>query len=402
MPEGKRPVMTDRIARETLLKLLDENVVDCRIRFLVEGREYIAGGGQNVSGCSVHVHNSGFFSRVLAYGNLGMGEAFIDRDFEIIGGSLAEFLTILLRNRLDQKLKHNPSLLKMLIIRTASALRGRGRQVCRYHDAGNDLFEAFLDSTLTFSAGYAVREGDDLEQLQKNKLDRVCRKLQLGADDRLLDIGCGCGSLLIFAAQNYGASGVGITLSPEQCERGQREIAARGIADRVRILICDYRAVDGSYTKVSSIGMMAHLPRSHYERYFRTLARVLKPGGLGMIHTLGCNSARHHHDAFLQRYVFPGSSQPQLSEIASRLGENGLLVLDVENNVRHAKYTFLRWLANFQKNAPTLLVNYGDKYLRAWEYYLTCGAAAAVASDSALYQVLFTNDRAADVPLSRV
>jgi cyclopropane-fatty-acyl-phospholipid synthase len=396
-------VLTDRIARETLLKVLDENIADCRIRFLVEGREYIAGSGRNVSGASVRVHKPRFFSRVLAFGNLGLGESFIERDFEIIGSSLPEFLTILLRNRLDEKLGRNPGLmLKALIIRAYGTLRGEGRRVCSYHDAGNDLFAAFLDSSLTFSVGYAVGEDDDLEHMQKNKLDRVCRKLQLGASDRLLDIGCGCGSLLIFAAQNYGASGVGITLSPEQCERGQQEIAARGIADRVQIRIQDYRAVDGAYTKVSSIGMMAHLPRSHYDRYFRTLARVLKPGGLGIIHTLGCNSARHHHDAFLQRYIFPASSQPQLSEIARRLGENDLLVLDVENNVRHAKYTFLRWLANFQKNAPGLVAHYGDKYLRAWEYYLSCGAAAAVASDSALYQVLFTNDRATDMPLRRV
>jgi cyclopropane-fatty-acyl-phospholipid synthase len=293
-------------------------------------------------------------------------------------------------------------MMRLLMIRAYSALLGKGRRVCSYRDAGNDLFEAFLDSSLTFSSGYAVREDDDLEQLQKNKLDRICRKLRLNADDCLLDIGCGCGSLLIFAAQNYGTSGVGITLSPEQCERGRREIAGRSLADRVRILSRDYRAVDGCYTKVSSIGMMAHIPRSEYNRYFRTLARVLKPGGLGLIHTLGCNSAHHRHDAFLQRYIFAGSSQPQLSEIAGGLGENNLLVLDVENNVRHCEYTFLRWLENFRKNAPGLVGSYGDKFLRAWEYYLSCGAAAAVASNSALYQVLFTNDRAADMPLWRV
>ncbi len=396
-------MLTDRIARQTFLKLIDENISDCRIRFQVEGREYIAGGGEEVSPASVHVHHPGFFSRILAFGNLGMGEAFIDRDFEIVGGSLPQFLTILLRNRVDEKLSHNPGeMLTLLMIRAYSVLLGKGRRVCRYHDAGNDLFEAFLDSTLTFSSGYAIREEDDLEQLQRNKLDRICRKLRLSADDRLLDIGCGCGSLLIFAAQNYGTQGVGITLSPEQSERGRQDIAARGMEDRVQILSRDYRVVDGSYTKVSSIGMMAHIPRSEYGGYFRTLARVLKPGGLGLIHTLGCNSARHHHDAFLQRYIFPGSSQPRLSEIAGRLGENDLLVLDVENNVRHCRYTFLRWLENFQKNAPGLVASYGDKFLRAWEYYLSCGAAAAVASNSALYQVLFTNDRASDMPLWRV
>lgn len=401
--EKESYTLPDSVAREIFLRLLNENIADCRIPFVIEGREYIAGGGQDVCGCSVHVHNPGFFSRVLAFGNLGMGEAFVDRDFEIVGGSLPEFLTVLLRNRVDQKLGRDPRrLLKLIAIRGVSRLRRKGRKVCSHREAGNDLLEAFLDSTLTFSSGYAVREDDDLEQLQRNKLERICRKLQLTPGDRLLDIGCGCGSLLIFAAQNCGASGLGITLSAEQCERGRREIAAQGLADRVQILARDYRSLEGRYTKVSSIGMMAHLPRSDYDGFFRTIARVLEPGGLGILHTIGCNSARNRHDAFIQEYIFPGSNQPRLSEIAGHLGENGFFVLDVENDVRHCKYTFLKWLANFQKNAPSLVAHYGEKFLRAWEYYLSCGAAAAVASDSALYQVLFTNDRAVNIPLCRV
>jgi len=396
-------MLINTIARDTFLKLIDDNVAGCRMRFLVEGREYLAGTGPSLSVVTVNVQNPVFFSRVLAFGNLGMGEAFIDRDFEIAGGSLPDFLTVLLRNRLDQKLGYSPRLLgTVLMNRAYSTLRGKGHRVCSYHDAGNDLFQAFLDSTLTFSSGYAFREDEDLEALQQNKLDRICRKLQLHPGDQLLDIGCGCGSLLIFAAQNYGASGVGITLSDEQRERAQRLVSERGLGDRISILCRDYRDFEGSYSKVSAIGMMAHLRRSDYNGFFRTIARVMKPGAHGIIHSYGCNSARNQHDAFLQRYIFPGSTQPTLSEITGKLGENDLLVLDVENNVRHCKYTFLQWLNNFRKNSPGLVVKYGEKYLRAWEYYLSCGVAAAAASDSALYQVLFTNDRAAEIPLHRV
>ena len=396
-------MLMNTIARDTFLKLIDDNVAGCRMRFLVEGREYFAGTGPNHSGVTVNVQNPVFFSRVLAFGNLGLGEAFIDRDFEVTGGSLPDFLTTLLRSRMDQKLGYSPRLLgTVLMNRAYSTLRGKGRRVCRYHDAGNDLFQAFLDSSLTFSSGYVLQEDEDLEGLQQNKLDRLCRKLQLGPADQLLDIGCGCGSLLMFAAQHYGASGVGITLSQEQRDRAQRLVDERGLGDRISILCRDYRNFEGSYTKVSAIGMMAHLRRSDYNSFFRTINRVMKPGALGMIHSYGCNSARNQHDAFLQRYIFPGSTQPTLSEITGNLGENGLFVLDVENNVRHCKYTFLQWLRNFRKNAPGLVASYGEKYLRAWEYYLSCGVAAAVASDSALYQVLFTNDRAAEIPLHRV
>ena len=134
-----------------------------------------------------------------------------------------------------------------------------------------------------------------------------------------------------------------------------------------------------------------------------TIARSLNPGGLGLVHSIGCGTAVNEHDPFIQRYIFPNSNQPRLSEIAGSLEKCGLLILDVENIVRHYAHTVLGWLNRFNENRAQLdTARYDPVLQRMWEYYFSCGIAAARASDSAVYQVLFHNERAADLPLKRV
>ena len=149
--------------------------------------------------------------------------------------------------------------------------------------------------------------------------------------------------------------------------------------------------------------MLEHVPRSEYDLYFRTIAQSLNPGGLGLLHSIGCASSVNQHDPFIQKYIFPDSNQPRLSEIAASLEECGLLILDVENIVRHYALTVLGWLKNFQENRSRLDPNrYDQAFQRMWVYYFSCGIAAARASDAAVYQVLFHNDRAAELPLARI
>jgi cyclopropane-fatty-acyl-phospholipid synthase len=389
-------------------QLLNQCVVDAEIRFLVEGSAVIVGARSNDQSrddrdVSIRVYNKRFFARVLSYGNLGIGEAYMDQDFEMEKGTLQDFLSILLRNRLDQKIKKDPLLaLKIGGIRLVNALRGKQGNVQSHYDLGDELFEAFLDSTLTYSCGYVRTPEDDLDQLQVNKLDRICQKLRLQHRDHLLDIGCGYGGLLIYAAKNYGITGTGVTISRRHFERGNANIAQEGLADRIRIEFKDFAAVKGCFDKVVSVGMLEHVPRREYARYFNTIRNVLTPQGMGLVHAVGCNSYKNEHDPFIQKYIFPGSGQPRLSEIATHLERNRLAILDVENMLRHYGYTIRKWLARFQANRKSLSYGKPEAFMRMWEYYLCCCIAAAFASDSALYQVLFTKDYAAPIPLQRV
>jgi cyclopropane-fatty-acyl-phospholipid synthase len=385
-----------------LVELFDRFLVGGRARFRI-GDSEIAGGPPGGTETVLRVHQPEFFARVLRYGNLGLGEAFMRGDFAVEEGELHQLLAACLRSRLEERLRHDLRLAaRAMYHRARATLEGTAKSVRRHYDIGEDLFAAFLDGSMTYSCGYARSPDDDLATLQRNKMDRICRKLALRAGDRLLDIGCGFGGLLIFAAREYGARGTGVTLSRAHAESASRRVADAGLADRIRIELADFRAIGGTYDRVVSVGMLEHVPRRRYGVYFGTIARSLAPDGLGLVHTIGCNAARNRHDPFIQKYVFPGSNQPRLSEIAAGLERAGLAILDVENIAQHYGYTILGWLERFRANRARLAGRYDETFLRMWEYYLHCGIAAGFASDGAVYQTLFAADRSARPPLARV
>jgi cyclopropane-fatty-acyl-phospholipid synthase len=400
------------MSQELFLEILNHGVSDARIRFEVGGRERVVGrspaGNGHCPDVTVQVANPRVFTRALTAGSLGLGESYMAGDFAVADGALPQFLEILLRNRLDRKIKEHPWTalrisFRIALLRLVDTLRGKAHNVQRHYDLGDDLFDAFLDPTLTYSCGYAGDPSDDLETLQRNKLERICKKLRLRPGDRLLDIGCGFGGLVVHAAKHHGVTATGVTLSRRHCARGQAVAAREGLTDRVRIEYADFNDVAPEYDRVVSVGMMEHVPFREYDRYFAKIAEVLTPDGLGLVHTIGANGITYEHDPFIQKYIFPASNQPRLSAIAGGLERHGLAILDVENMIRHYGYTAAHWLENFRANRARLdAERYDEAFQRMWEFYLSGAVAAARASDAALYQVLFTKDYAAPMPLHRV
>ena len=394
---------TASAARDVLLDALDQALIE-PVRFRTRDGEFVVGGSR---ACAyvVDVFTPDFFTDVVCFGNLGLGEAYMRGDFVMSSGSLEDFLTLLLRSRLDEKIGRTPRLaVRAVAIRLQNALRGRHDAVRHHYDIGTDLFEAFLDPTMTYTCGYARSPDESVETLQLNKLDRVCQKLQLEPGERVLDLGCGFGGLLVFAAERYGTSGVGVTLSRDQYEWANAEIGRRGLSDRVQVLRMDYRAATGTYDKVVSVGLLEHLSPSEYGTFFRKVAASLKPSSLGLVHAIGTSHpGRSRHDAFIQKYVFPNSHQVRLPALLTAMEKSGFALLDVENIVRHYAVTALRWLERFRAQGHSLDPSrYDETFNRMWEYWLAAGVAAARASDGALYQVLFHNDRAAPIPFVRV
>lgn len=375
-----------------------------RYRVTWPGGSAIAGSPEAHVEGTLAFHDVSAFSAVLAYGNLGLGEAFADEKLSVSGADLADVLTALLRNRVDQGVGRDGRLAFHALFRRASdLLRGNARNVRSHYDLGDDLFETFLDDSMTYSCGYALTGEDSLEDLQRQKLERVCQKLRLVPGERLVDIGCGFGGLLLHAAKNHGVTGVGVTLSERHAARAKERIADAGLEHRIEIRCADFRSLEGPFHKVVSVGMLEHLRAGEYRGYFRKIAALLRPGGLALVHTIGCGASRNEHDPFIQKYIFPGSSQPKLSEIAGELERNGMALLDVENLVRHYAPTGERWLARYRENHRTLdPARYPPRFQRLFEYYLACVVAAARASDGAVYQVLFTNDWASERPWKRV
>lgn len=397
------PAKSPRYAQRALIQALDALITDTRVCFTEGGTEYFAGPMDKPVEATLDIRRPRFFDRVLAYGNLGLGEAFMDHDFDIVQGTLTGFLHLLLRNRVDQKFRKTPQLIaRALATRVQDIVRGNNRNVQAHYDLPLDVFEATLDTSLTYTCGYVRSTDESIEELERNKLDRICRKLRLRRGETLGDIGFGFGSLLIFAAENYGVKGRGINISKVQFEYATQEIRRRGLADRIQLVFGDYKNFDGQYDKVACAGLLEHLPHSDYPKLFRVIGRVLKPGGFAVLQSVGCTAAKNEHDPFTQKYVFPGSTQSRLSEIARGFERNGLITVDVENLARHYHYTTAGWLKKFLSNRAILAKKHDERFLRMFEYYLAGGAAMALGSDSALWQILATNDRAADLALARV
>jgi cyclopropane-fatty-acyl-phospholipid synthase len=387
------------------LDLLDRHVEDASIRFTIRGEPVSVGRGAP-GGVAIRINDDRFFQRVLSGGNLGLGESFMDGDWELEEGDIADLLTVLLRNRLDRKVRGDAgTALAMLRIQFGNLFRRKHWNHARFqYDQGDDLFEATLDRDwMMYSCGYALTPTDTAEQLQAQKLERICQKLELRPGSHLLDIGCGFGGMLMYAAKNYGVTGVGITTSLRHCAVGNQRLADAGLADRVRLEVRDHRTINGRFDRVVSIGMFEHLPRTEYTRFFERVAAVLPRDGIGLLHVVGANAAKNLHDPFTQKYALPGTGQPKLSELAERCERTGLAVRDVENMVRHYDPTASSWLANFRRNAHTLdPVKYDARFRRMWEYYLSCAIAGARASESTVYQLLFMKDYAAPMPMHRV
>jgi len=388
-------------------EILDRFVDDGCLEFVQGGQRVRAGRKDKAPEAVIQILNPRFYKRVLASGNLGMGEAFMDHDFEMEQGTVTDFLTVLLRNRLDRRLAEGLGMAmtaRLLWIRLVNRLRGRQASITAHYDSEDDsLFETFLDPRMIYSCGYVKDPEGSVEQFQLDKLRRVCDKLRLQAGERLVDIGCGYGGLLIFAAQTYGISGKGCTLGRRHYERAKANVAAAGLSDRIEIELLPYEKLTGKFDKMVSVGMMEHLRRSEYRRFTGVVSRLLTDRGMGLFHYIACTSARNDHDPFIQKYILPDSNQPKLSEFVAALEDCDMAVLDVENLMRHYGFTLREWTRNFLRNASDLDSNrFDDRFKRMWQYYLECAAAAAFSSAGALFQILFARNYAAPQPLQRV
>jgi len=395
------------LSTNPFLDLLDRSLPEGSIELVMNGETRRVGSGAGPPDAVLRVSNPGFLDEVLITGNLALGEAYMRGDFSIDDDDVAAFIGVLLRNHFDEELRSHLGFVmaaKMAAIRLANRLRGRFGNIHLHFDIGNDLYEAFLDSSLAYTCGYETGDGSsDLEHLQTQKFARIASKLGLVEGDRLADLGCGFGGLLIYAAEHHGITGKGLTISRKQAEKANERIAEKGLSDRIRVEYASYETLTGTYDKIVSVGMMEHLTDAEYPVCVALIARSLTPSGRGMLHYIGYNGPKSHSDPFTQKYIFPGAQWPKLSQLAAELERNSLAILDVENLVRHYTLTLKAWLAKFRAAYPGLdHQRYDDTFKRMWEYYLGCSIASTLYSQVALYQILYTKDYAAPIPYQRV
>jgi cyclopropane-fatty-acyl-phospholipid synthase len=333
----------------------------------------------------LRVHDDHFFGRVLLQGSLGLGESYMDGWWD--AGSLDGLLFRLLAGRVDDRAHGAADRLDDLRAHLQNLQSGRRSFAVgeRHYDLGNELYEAMLGRRLVYSCGY-WREASDLDAAQEAKLDLVCRKLRLQPGMRVLDIGCGWGEALKFAAERHGVSGVGVTVSREQAEYARRLCAGLPVEIRLQ----DYRELDEPFDAVLSLGMFEHVGVKNYAAYFDVARRCLvDERGLFLLHSIGGNRSRTHTDPWIGRYIFPNSMLPSAAQVATAL-EGRFVIEDWHNFGADYDRTLQAWRGNIEAAWERLPPRYDERFRRMWRYYLAASMAAFRARRIQLWQLVLS------------
>jgi cyclopropane-fatty-acyl-phospholipid synthase len=350
-------------------------------------RDLLAKAGVTVNGnqpWDLQVREPGVYARMLRDGSIGFGEAFTEGwlDCERVD-MLADRAY---RAELTQRIEVKRALLEALKVRlNPFGSRSRSFEIGeRHYDTGNDLFEIMLDPYMIYSCGYWLR-AETLELAQRDKLELICRKLQLKPGLRVLDIGCGWGGLARYAAEHYGVSVAGITVSKRQVELGTRLSA--GLPVEIRYL--DYRDVNESFDRVVSVGMVEHVGRQHYRDFFAACDRCLKPSGIFLLHTVGYLK-EEPINAWYDKYIMPGVEFPTVANLIKTTGPN--LVLEDFHTWEGAHYdkTLMAWFERFHAGWDRLKPNYDETFYRMWKLYLQGCAGAFRAGRMRVWQLVFS------------
>ncbi|MCK8434096.1 class I SAM-dependent methyltransferase [Streptomyces sp. D2-8] len=281
------------------------------------------------------------------------------------------------------------------------------RAISHHYDVGNDFYEIVLGPSMVYSCAYWPTPDSTLEQAQRDKLELVCRKLGLSPGRRLLDVGCGWGSMAIHAAREHGVSVVGVTLSQEQAAYARKRVADEGLTDKVEIRVQDYRDVrDGPYDAISSIGMAEHVGGERYLEYAADLYNLLKPGGRLLNHQIARRPQRdemtYSVDAFIDSYVFPDGELQPIGSTVDRLERAGFEVRDVEAIREHYALTLRQWVARLEADWQRAVQLTSPGRARIWRLYMAASALAFERNRIGVNQVLAVRtplSGASDLPL---
>lgn len=332
----------------------------------------------------IAVHDERLFQCVMARGSLGVGESYMDGWWDC--QQLDEMFFRVKRARTEQHLPSRGALWLALLAKLRNPQsRRRAFAIGEHHyDIGDDLYARMLDRRMIYSCGY-WRAAADLDQAQEHKLDLVCRKLGLERGMRVLDIGCGWGGAAQFAAERYGVSVTGITVSENQAAAGRER--CRGLP--VEILLQDYRTLEGKFDRIFSLGMFEHVGVRNYRTYLNKVRELLAPDGLFLLHTIGSNVSETTADPWIDKYIFPNSMLPSMAQIAAA-AERLWVIEDWHEFGGDYDRTLLCWSRNIESRWAEIADRYDPRFRRMWHFYLMSSAAGFRARRNRLWQILMS------------
>ncbi len=330
------------------------------------------------------VHDERLFRRLLSQGSLGAGESYMDGWWDC--AQLDEMIARALKAKLHERLRSWRGFVNvaLALLRNPQSRRRAFVVGQRHYDIGNDLYGRMLDRRMIYSCAY-WRTAENLDAAQEAKLDLVCRKLGLERGMRVLDIGCGWGGAAQLAVERYGVSVTGVTVSGNQAAAARER--CRGLP--VEIFLQDYRAIQGTFDRIFSLGMFEHVGARNYRTYLKKVRTLLAPGGLFLLHTIGSNVSHVTTDPWIDKYIFPGSMLPSMAQIAAA-AERLWVIEDWQDFGVDYDRTLLCWSRNVESRWAEIADRYGPRFRRMWRFYLMSSAAGFRARQHRLWQIVMS------------
>jgi cyclopropane-fatty-acyl-phospholipid synthase len=409
-PAATRPDWLSRVARKAVLGKFDAISVGTLVVEEDDSTHTFGGDTDaDIGTVTVRVRHCHFFVDLAFGGSIGAAEAYMRGDWDC--DDLTRLVRLFSRNRsaletLDGGLGQLMEPINNLVHRLhRNTVAGSRRNIAAHYDLSNELFQLFLDPTMMYSAAVFERDDMTLHEASVAKIDRICRKLQLGAGDHLLEIGTGWGGFAIHAAANYGCRVTTTTISKEQYDLACERIHDAGLSDRIQVLLDDYRDLTGQYDKLVSIEMIEAVGHHYYDEYFRTCSRLLKPDGSMVIQAITIDDRQYAAAIksvdFIQRYIFPGSNIPSLARMAEALRDStDMKLFHLEDNTEHYARTLQLWNEAFQSRLKDVRgLGFSEEFIRMWEFYFCYCEGGFREHVIGSVQMLFTKPEARRDPL---
>ncbi len=389
------------LARSAFLKSL-ESLREGSLELLWNGRTWKFGEPDAPLKAILVVHHDRFFQRALFGGDVAIGEAWMDGDWS--SPDLVSVVRLAVRNlaRMDGQNRLLTALSRGLDYLThrlrGNSIAGSRRNIRAHYDLSNEFFRLFLDHSMMYSCACYESEDDSLEAAQFHKLDRVCRKLRLGPEDHVLEIGTGWGGFAEHAVQHYGCRVTTTTISERQYQHARQRFDSIAGGDQIELLQEDYRNLRGRYDKIVSIEMFEAVGLPYYDEFFRTCDRLLRPDGSMLLQSITINEqtfpAYRRRADFIQKYIFPGSELASVCEVLRSLARvTNLSLYQAEDIGTHYARTLAEWRKRFNASLDDVrALGFDDRFVRMWDYYLAYCEGAFLERHIGDFQLLLTKN----------
>ena len=359
--------------------------------------KYIIGNPKKEKPIILRLLDKKLHYKLLFYPDLYFGEAYTDGTAKIENGSLTDFLEIALKNIGRNQTNILSQILNKLrgtyrYLTNFNVTKKSKKNVAHHYDISDDLYDLFLDPKRQYSCAYFKNENDSLETAQNNKIDYIIKKLNLKPNQKVLDIGCGWGSLAIEIAKKSQCEVTGITLSENQYKYSINKAKELNVENQVQFKLIDYRQLNEKFDRIVSVGMFEHVGRKYYKTFFNQINKLLNDTGIALIHTIGSVNQPRDPQPWITNYIFPGGYTPSMSEITAPIEKSGLIISDIEVLRMHYSHTLRNWKERFLNNKSKVLTMFDENFFRMWEFYLTSCEMVFKWNDQVVFQFQLTKD----------